>query len=260
MLKFSNLAALAILSAVAANACAEEKSVAIVNGVSIPQSRAEMRVKAAAAQGQPDGAELRKAIREDLINLELISQEAAKKGLDKEPETAQQIVLSRQSVLANAFVQDYVKTHPVSEDVLKQEYESFKTRVGNKELKLSHILVEKEDDAKAIVAQLKKGAKFAKLAKDKSKDPGSANKGGDLDWAVPSTFVQPFAEAALKLNKGQVSDPVQTQFGWHVIKLEDVREPKIPPFDQIKSEIQRSLMQKALQKFIADLRSNAKVE
>jgi len=261
MLKFSKFALLSALLAVAAGAqAAENKAVALVNGAAIPQARMDMRLKAAAQQGQPDSPELQKAIRDDLINLEVISQAAAKSGLDKQPEIMQQLELARQSILAGAFVQDYVKTHPVGDDVLKQDYEAMKARVGNKEYKLSHILLENEDDAKKVAAQLKKGAKFAKVAKAKSKDPGSADKGGDLGWSVPANFVQPFAEAASKLAKGQISAPVQTQFGWHVIKLEDTRELKVPTFEEMKPNLEKRKQQESVQKVIAELRDKAKIE
>lgn len=261
MLKFSKFALLSALLAIAAGAqAADEKAVALVNGAAIPQARLDLRVKAAAQQGQPDGPELQKALREDLINLEVISQAASKNGLDKQPEIAQQLELARQSVLAGAFVQDYVKNHPVSDDAMKQEYEAYKQRMGNKEYKLSHILVESEDDAKKVVAELKKGAKFAKVAKSKSKEPGAKESGGDLGWAAPSSFVQPFAEAVLKLNKGQVSAPVQTQYGWHVIKLEDTRERKVESFEELKPRIENFLRQKEMQKFVAELRGKAKIE
>jgi peptidyl-prolyl cis-trans isomerase C len=261
MLKFSKFALLSALLAIAAGAQAsDDKSAALVNGVSIPQSRIDMRVKAAAQQGQPDTPEIRKAIREDLINLELISQAAVKNGLDKQSETAQQLELARQSVLAGAFVQEFAKNHPIGDDVLKQDYETLKKRVGNKEYKLSHVLVESEDEAKKVAAELKKGGKFAKIAKANSKDPGSKDNGGDLGWAVPSSFVQPFGEAVLKLSKGQISAPVQTQFGWHIIKLEDTRELKVPSYEEMKPNLEKRKQQEAIQKAVDDLRSKAKIE
>jgi peptidyl-prolyl cis-trans isomerase C len=261
MLKFSKSALLSALLAFAAGAqAADEKAVALVNGAAIPQARMDMRVKAATQQGQPDSPELQKAIREDLINLEVISQAASKNGLDKQADIVQQLELARQSILAGAFVQDYVKSHPVSDDLLKQDYEKMKARVGSKEYKLSHILVETEEDAKKVAAELKKGAKFAKVAKAKSKDPGSKDNGGDLGWSVPANFVQPFAEAASKLAKGQISAPVQTQFGWHVIKLEDTRELKVPTFEEMKPNLEKRKQQESVQKVIAELREKAKIE
>jgi peptidyl-prolyl cis-trans isomerase C len=261
MLKFSKFALLSALLTVAVGAqAADDKPAALVNGVSIPQARVDMRVKAALQQGQPDTPDMRKAIHDDLVNLEVISQNATKNGLDKQPEIAQQLELARQSVLAGAYVQDYAKAHPIGDDVLKQEYEALKTRVGNKEYKLSHILVESEDEAKKAEAELKKGGKFSKIAKAQSKDPGSKDKGGDLGWAIPSNFVQPFGDAVLKLSKGQVSDPVQTQYGWHIIKLEDTRELKVPAFEEVKPNIEKRLQQQSIQKAIEELRSKAKVE
>jgi peptidyl-prolyl cis-trans isomerase C len=261
MLKFSKFTLLSALLAIAAGAqAADEKAAALVNGVSVPQARVEMRIKAAAQQGQPDTPEMRKAIRDDLVNLEVISQAAVKSGMDKQAEIAQQLELARQSVLAGAYVQDYAKIHPVGDDVLKQEYEALKKRVGNKEYKLSHILVETEDEAKKVEAELKKGGKFAKVAKAHTKDPGSKDNGGDLGWAVPSNFVQPFGDAVLTLSKGQTSAPVQTQYGWHVIKLEDTRELKVPAFEEVKPNIEKRLQQQAIQKAIEDLRGKAKIE
>jgi peptidyl-prolyl cis-trans isomerase C len=261
MLKFSKFALLtALLAAAACAQAADDKAAALVNGVSIPQARVDMRIKAASQQGQPDSPELRKAVRDDLVNLEVITQAAVKSGLDKQAEIAQQLELARQSVLAGAYVQDYAKNHPITDDVLKQEYEALKKRVGNKEYKLSHILVESEDEAKKVSAELKKGAKFGKIAKSKSKDPGSKDNGGDLGWAVPSNFVQPFGDAVLTLSKGQVSAPVQTQYGWHVIKLEDTRDLKVPAFDEVKPNIEKRLQQQSIQKAIEDLRGKAKIE
>ena len=261
MLKFSKFALLSALLAIAAGAqAADDKAVALVNGVSIPQARLDMRVKAAMQQGQPDTPEMRKALRDDLINLEVISQAAAKNDVAKQPEVGQQLELARQSILAGAYMQDYAKNHPIGDDALKQEYEALKKRVGNKEFKLSHILVETEDEAKKVEAELKKGGKFAKVAKAHSKDPGSKDNGGDLGWNVPANFVQPFGDAVVTLSKGQISAPVQTQYGWHVIKLEDTRELKVPTFDEVKPNIEKRLQQQALQKAIEDMRAKAKIE
>ncbi len=273
MLKFSKIALLSALLALNATAQAAEdkpapasdkpaaeKSAALVNGVSIPESRVELRIKVATTQGgQPDSPDLRKAVREDLINLEVISQTATKNGLDKHADIIQQLELARQSVLAGAYVQDYAKSHPVADDILKQEYEALKNRVGNKEYKLSHILVATEDEAKAVIKRLKK-EKFAKVAKEKTKDPGSKDNGGDLGWSVPSNYVQQFGDAVVKMAKGQTSEPVQTQYGWHVIKVEDIRELKVPTFEEMKPNIEKRKQQEALQKAISELREKAKVE
>lgn len=261
MLKISKFATLAILGALAANpAFAEDKSVALVNGVSIPQARVDMRVKAAAAQGQPDSPELRKAIRDDMINLEVMVQEANKLGLNKNEEVLQQTELARQQVLVGAFIQDYAKKHPISDDQIKQEYDKMKAKLGDKEYNVRHILVETEAEAKSIIEQLGKKAKFEKLAA-KSKDTGSAAQGGSLGWAVPSNFVPPFANALLNLKKGERSkEPVQTQFGWHVLMVDDIRDLKAPPLDEIKPQLYQRLQQQSIKKAIDDLRAKAKVE
>ena len=261
MFNTGKLAILAILGALSINtAFAEDKSAVLVNGVSIPQSRIDVRVKAAAQQGQPDTPELRKAIREDMINLEVLAQQSEKLGLDKSSEVIQLLELARQSVLANAFVQDYVQKHPISDDVLKSEYEQLKANVGTKEYKARHILVETEAEAKTIIAQLGKKAKFEKLAV-KSKDAGSAENGGELDWAVPSNFVPPFANAMVGLKKGEYTkEPVESQYGWHVIKLDDVRELKVPSFDELKPQLQQRMQQQMVQNAISEMRDKAKIE
>ena len=262
MLKTVKIAALAIIGILAINpAFAEDKSAAMVNGISIPQARIDLRVKAAAAQGQPDSPELRKAIREDMINLEVVAQEAKKNGLDKNPEVIEQMELAKESVLVGAYVQDYAKSHPITEDQLKQEYDKLKTTLGSNEYNVSHILVDTEDEAKAIIAQLGKKGKFDKIAKAKSKDTGSAEKGGSLGWAVPSNFVPPFANALLSLKKGTYTkEPVKSQFGWHVIKLDDVRSLKVPSFEELKPQMQQRLQQQTIQDLITALRSKAKIE
>lgn len=254
------LAALASL-AFAAGAYGQAGNVARVNGIAIPQSRLEFAVKNAAAQGQSDSPELRSRLRDELINREIVAQEAAKKGFDKNPEVAIQIEFQRQSVLINAFLQDYVRAHPVSDDAAKKEYERVKGETGDKEYRARHILVDGEEEAKQIIAQLKKGGSFEKVAAEKSKDPGSKGRGGDLDWAPAVRYVAPFAQALAKLKKGQVSEtPVQTQFGWHVIRLDDERPLKFPSFEEAKPQIQQQLRQQAVARTIADLRAKAKVE
>ncbi len=262
MYKTEKFAALAVLSALMIHpAIAEEKSAALVNGVSIPQARLDMQVKAVTSQGQPDTPELRKAIREDMINLELLAQEATKSGVDKNPDVAQQIEVARESVLAKAYVQDYAKKHPISDAQLKEEYEKLKANLGKSEYNARHILVDSEDEAKAIIKRLDKKEKFEKIAKEKSKDTGSAARGGSLGWSVPNNFVPPFANALTSLKKGQYTkQPVQTQYGWHVIKLDDVRDLNVPPFEQVKPQIEQRLQQQAVQGLISDLRSKAKIE
>ena len=262
MLKTARFAAFAVLGTLAINpAFAEEKSAAMVNGVSIPQARIDMRVDVATAQGQPDTPELRKSIREDMINLEVLSQEAMKDGVDKKPEVIEQMQLAQKSVLVGAYIQDHVKKHPISKDEIQAEYDKLKVSLGNKQYKARHILVDSEDEAKAIIKQLSKKGKFDKLAKENSKDAGSAEHGGELDWAVPGNFVPPFANALLSLKKGQYTkEPVKSQFGWHIIQLDDERDLKMPSFDELEPQIQQRLQQQAVQTLISDLRGKAKIE
>lgn len=251
---------LALIGAtISGSALAEAKNAATVNGVAIPQSRHDMRVKAAIAQGQPDSPETRKAVLDELINIEVLAQAANKKGLGKKAEVIQQIDLSKQTILASAYIQDYVKSKPLSDDALKQEYEKINKVRGNKEYKVSHILLKTEEDAKKVADQLK-NSKFEDVAMDKSQDPGSSVKGGDLGWAVPSNFVKPFSDAMVAMSKGQTSAPVQSQFGWHIIKLEDTRDMKVPTFDEVKPNLTQHMQQQMVQQAIIDIRSKATIK
>lgn len=233
---------------------------ATVNGRAIPKSRADALIAAQAAQGQPDSPELRGAVKEELVRREILVQEASKKGLDKNSDVQAQIDMARQGVLIGAYLKDYVKRHPISDEQIKKEYENLKTRLGNKEYKARHILVEKEDEAQAIIEKLKKGEKFEELAKQ-SKDPGSKERGGDLGWASPASFVKPFSDAMVKLEKGKFTTaPVKSDFGWHVIQLDDTRDMKIPAFDEAKGQIAQQMQQGMIQKHLDELRAKAKVE
>lgn len=235
---------------------------ATVNGTAISENRVALLVKQRAAQGQPDNPESRKGIIEHLSLQFLLSQEAIKKGLDKTPEVSDQIDLTQQSILANAFVQDYLKNSPVSDDMLKAEYEKIKGQISGSEYKARHILVEKEAEAKDIIAKLKKNPKaFDSLAKEKSKDPGSKANGGDLGWFDPRGMVPEFGAAVAKLAKGKFTEePVKSQFGYHVILLEDSRPKTIPPLDQVKSALQQQVQQQHLKKLLDDLKAKAKIE
>ncbi len=235
--------------------------IAKVNGVAVPQSRLEFIVKARAAQGQADTPEARKALRDDLISEEVIAQEALKKGLDKDPDFIAQLEIARLTALVRAYQIDYVKNHPVSDEELRKEYDALKAQMGDKEYKAHHILVSTEAEAKDVIARLKKGGKFDKIAQEKSLDAGSKNKGGELDWSPAGSYVQPFAEALTKLNKGQLTEqPVKTPFGYHVIRLDDVRPLKIPPFEEIKQNLAQRVLQRQFATYVADLRGKAKIE
>lgn len=252
---------LAVMLAASVAMAAHAQNLATVNGVAIPQSKLDIQLKALAARGQKDSPELRKAIKDSLITGVIVEQEAAKKGLDKNPEIQAELEMARQSVLFRAYVQDYMKTNPVADAEIKAEYDKFKSSQADKEFNVRHILVKDEKTAKDIIEQLKKGAKFEKLAEKLSVDPGSKAKGGELGWNAPANFVPQFSEAMMKLEKGQMTkEPVKSDFGFHVIKLDDVRSAKVPSFDEIKPQISEYLQRKKLEKLMADLRGKAKIE
>jgi peptidyl-prolyl cis-trans isomerase C len=253
------LGAFLSLPAIAAEQ-AKSGTVATVNGVAISQTVANAFLAEQKGQGAPDTPELKSAVREELIRRELMVQEAKKVGLDKNPDVAAQADLARQAIYVRAFVQDFVKKHPISDEQVKAAYDKMKTQMGNTEYKVRHILVEQEDEAKAIIANLKKGAKFDELAKQ-SKDPGSREKGGDLGWSSTANYVKPFADAVGGLAKGKYTEtPVKTDFGYHVILLEDSRPTTPPPFDQVKQQLTQRLQQEQIRKLVGELRAKAKVE
>jgi len=236
-------------------------TVAKVNGVAIPQSRRDLVVKAATAQGQPDSAEVRNALRENLITEEILAQEAIKKGLDRSPEVVTQIDLARQGILIRAYQADFMRNNPVSDSELRKEYESVKAQMGDKEYKARHILVETEQEAKDLVAALKKGSAFDKLAGERSIDTGSKSNGGELGWSSAAVYVKPFADALIRLKKGETtSQPVQSPFGWHVIRLDDVRTAVPPSFEEVKQNMQQRVLQRKFAAVVESLRKNAKVE
>jgi peptidyl-prolyl cis-trans isomerase C len=253
-------AALASFMGLGASA-AMAQNVAIVNGKAVPKARLEALNQQIQSSGRPVTPEMQDQMRQHLITLEVFAQEADKLGLSASDEFKAQMELARQNVLANQLLKDYEKKNPVSDDVIKAEYDKFAAANGGKEIKARHILVEKEADAKAIIASLKKGGKFEDIAKKKSKDTGSGANGGDLDWANPASYVPEFSAALLALGKGQLTAaPVKTQFGFHVIRVDDVRDVKIPPFEQVKPQIAQQMQQEKRTAFQQELIGKAKVE
>ena len=226
-----------------------------------PQSHFDFLLKERIASGQAaDSPQLREMIRDELINRELVMREAKKKGLDKDATVKASMELNAQTVLVRAYMQDYVRANPPSDDQLKKDYEAIRATLGNKEYRARHILVDKEDEAKEIITQLQKGEKFDKLA-ERSKDPGSKDKGGDLDWASPVNFAKPFSDAMVALQKGKFTPtPVQTPFGWHVIQLDDVRDTKAPSFDEVKPNLVQRAQGLLVEKHLADLRTKASIK
>ena len=254
----NTLLAVAVLSMLQPALAAD--NVATVNGKPIKQSLVDYIVKDATARGQNVNDSVRNIIISKLITSELVYQEAQRLSLDKTSDYLAKEDLSRRELLVNTYLQDYLKKNPVSEADTKAAYDKYKAELGDKEYSARHILVATEAEAKDIIAQLGKGGDFAKIAKDKSKDPGSKEKGGDLGWFSPGGMVKPFSDAISTLKKGQVTQtPVQTQFGWHVIKLEDVRDMQPPPYDKVKEGLQKQLQQRQLEKLLTDLRAKAKI-
>jgi len=233
---------------------------ATVNGIPISQNAVDMLARQGAASGHPDTPEARKMIIDRLALQTVVAEEAVKKGLDKTPEVADQINAMKQSVLANAYVQDLLKNSAVTDDTVKAEYERIKATITGTEYKARHILVEKESEAKDIIARLRKepGA-FAKLAMERSKDPGSKANGGELGWFDLSRMVPEFAAGVSKLEKGKFTQaPVKTQFGYHVILLEDSRPKEAPPFEEVKAQLTQQLQQQNAKKQLDALKAGAK--
>jgi peptidyl-prolyl cis-trans isomerase C len=240
-------------------AFAAEKAFVTVNGRAVPQYVVDAFIEEQQAQGAPVSDEFRNAVREEFIRRELIIGEALKKGLDKKKQIMGQVENARQMVLVRAYLTDYLAANPVTEAQINEAYAAFKQRLGGTEYKTRHILVESEDAARALIARLGKGDKFTELAKD-SQDPGSKENGGDLGWMSPSAFVAPFAEALSKLKKGEYSkDPVQSQFGYHVILVEDTRALTPPELQQVKPQITQNLTQQKVEDLLKSLRSKAKI-
>lgn len=240
---------------------ADNKPVAVVNGREIPAIYGDMARQTMLSQGAPDDANLATRAREALINQELLSRAAVEKGLDKEPRLVAAMEMLRREQLTKAYLEDYVKNHPVTDAEIKTEYDQAKAGAGGNEYKARHILVKTEAEAKAIIAQLNKKAAFDKLAKEKSIDKGSAKNGGDLGWNVPGSFVKEFGAAMQALKKGETTKtPVKSEFGWHVIKMDDIRPTQFPPLDQVKGEVRQQLQQKRVREAVAELRAKAKIE
>ncbi|MDI3380518.1 MAG: peptidylprolyl isomerase [Rhodocyclaceae bacterium] len=251
------VAAAALLGAVPAFA----QNAAIVNGKPVPKARMDMLAQQLAAAGRPVTPEMQSQLREEVIAREVFMQEAQKKGLDATDDFKAQMELARQAILIRQLFEDYRKANPVSDADIKAAYDKLVAANSGKEYKARHILVATEDEAKKVIADLKKGAKFEDLAKKLSKDPGSGANGGDLDWTNPAGLVPEFSQAMIKLKKGETTQvPVKSEFGWHVIRLDDVREQSFPKLEEIKPQLAQQLQQQKLQEYQQSLREKAKVE
>ena len=259
MTKFKRLFLLTLITSFSALPALAEQA-AKPGGIAIPQVRIDMRVKALLAQGQTDTPDLRRAVREDLINIELMSKEAVAAGLDRDQEVVQQIELAKQAVLSGAYTQDYIKKHAVSESSVKEEYNQLKIRLTGKEYHARHILLETRNEALDVIAKLDKKVKFETVASEKSKDNASAAHGGDLGWLLPANLRPEIAETLATLNQGEYAhQPVQTPSGWHIIKLDEVRDFKMPSYEDLKPQLLQHLQQQVILKAVEDLRAKAKI-
>jgi len=239
---------------------ASAQNVAIVNGKAVPSSRVEALKQQVARSGRPITPDVEAQIKEEVIAREIFMQEAQKRGLDSTDEYKAQIELARQTILIRELFAEFQKTSAVTDADVQAEYDKFVAANGGKEYRARHILVETKEQAEAILASLKKGGKFEDIAKKQSKDPGSGANGGDLDWAAPGNYVKEFSDAMVALNKGQVSAPVQSQFGFHIIRLDDVREAQLPSLEEVKPQIVQQMTQQRMASFQQELRAKAKVE
>ena len=250
-------AAPAAAPAVAATAATPARS----GDIATSQAQLDLIVKERVAQGQPDTPELRAFLRDELVNRELFIRAAKAKGMDRDATMKTQMQVAADSILIRQYINDYMGVNGVSDDTLKKEYETIKAGLGDKEYRARHILVEKKEDAEALIKQLQAGGKFEELAKANSKDPGSKDNGGDLDWAVPSNYVKPFSDALVALQKGKyTATPVQSPFGFHVIQLDDTREAKAPSFEEVKAQLTQRLQGQVVEKHLAELRTKAGIK
>ncbi|WP_206952208.1 peptidylprolyl isomerase [Trinickia acidisoli] len=250
-----------VLLAAFAAAPAFAQNIAVVNGTAIPKSRADALVAQLVKQGQQDTPQLHEAVRDELVNREILMQEAVREGIPNRADVKAQVAVAQQTVVLRSMIEDYVAKNKPSDAEVKARYDELIKQAGGKEYHLHHILVDNEQQAKDLIAKIKAGAKFEDLAKQYSKDPGSGKNGGDLDWANPQTYVPEFASAVEKLQKGQMTDtPVHTQFGWHIIRVDDIRNITPPPLDQVKAQIVQQMQQEKLQAFEQSLRAKAKIQ
>ncbi|NRF68731.1 peptidylprolyl isomerase [Aquincola sp. S2] len=240
---------------------AQAQNIAVVNGKAVPKARLDMLVQQAQRAGQQVTPELQAQAKDQVVLREIFAQEAERKGIATNADYKAQMELARQSIMIRELFEDFKKKNPVSDAEAKAEYDKFKAQASGTEYRARHILVENEDEAKQLIAKIKAGAKFEDLAKEKSKDPGSGQNGGDLDFAKPDNYVPEFGKAMTALKKGEMTEaPVKSQFGWHIIRLEDTRDAQFPEFDAVKPQILQRIAQVKLQKYQDDLRKGAKTD
>jgi len=244
-------------AAAPAPAALSNAPLATVNGTPIRKATVDQYVK---QLGRGDSEEIRKAILSQLIDTELLVQEARKRKLDTRADVKFDIEMAQRKALAIDLIRDEVEAHKISDEQVKADYDRQVQAMGGKEYRARHILVDTEEEAKAIIAKLDKGEKFEDLAKG-TKDTVSAAKGGDLDWSAPGNFVKPFSDAMVALEKGKYTPtPVKTQYGFHVIRLDDVRATTPPPFEQVKGQLGDRLRNEQVGAFIKSLHDKADIK
>jgi peptidyl-prolyl cis-trans isomerase C len=240
----------------------QAQNLTFVNGKPVPKSRVETLLQQATKQaGQPRTPELETQVKDEVVLREMFMQEAERRGLARSADYKAQMELARQSILIRELFNDYNKQNPVTDAEVLAEYNKYKAQASGTEVRASHILVDKEEEAKALIVQLKAGAKFDELAKKNSKDAGSGQNGGDLDWAKPDGYVPEFAKAVTALKKGEMTEtPVKSQFGYHIIRLDDTREAQFPSLEEAKPRIQQGLSQQRVAKFRDDIKAKSKTD
>ncbi|WP_180683255.1 peptidylprolyl isomerase [Tepidicella baoligensis] len=240
---------------------AHAQNIAVINGKPVPSSRLDALVHQIERSGRPVDAAMREQLKEEVILREIFAQEAEKRGIKAQPEYRAQVELATQTILIRELFNDYQRKNPVTDAEIQAEYDKFLAANGGQEYRSRHILVETEDEAKALITQIKGGARFEELARTRSLDTGSGQAGGDLDWAGANVFVPEFSEAMIKLSKGQMTDtPVRSQFGWHIIRVDDIRQAELPSVDELRPQIEQSLQQQKLLDFQENLRAKAKIQ
>jgi peptidyl-prolyl cis-trans isomerase C len=253
----------AVIAAAAALAplVAQAQNVALVNGKPVPKARVDALIKQAQRAGQQVGPEVQQQARDQVVLREIFAQEATRLGLAASADYREAMEIARQSILIRELFEEFRKKNPVTDDEALLEYNKFKAQASGTEYRARHILVEKEEEAVGLIKQIKAGGKFDELAKKHSKDTGSGEKGGDLDFAKPDSYVPEFGKALVALKPGEMTEaPVKSQFGFHIIKLEEVREAPFPGFEDVKGQLKQRIEQARVQRYQEELRTKAKTD
>jgi peptidyl-prolyl cis-trans isomerase C len=237
------------------------QNIAVINGKPVPTARLNALADQLQRAGRPVDDAVREQLKDELVMREIFAQEADRRGIRSQPDFRAQLELTTQTLLIRELFNDFQRTNAVTEAEIKAEYDAWVATAGGKEYRSSHILVNTEDEAKALIAQIKRGARFETIARNQSIDTGSGAQGGDLNWAGADVFVPEFSGAMVKLGKGQMTDaPVQSQFGWHIIRVDDIREAELPGLDDVRDQIAQQLEQQKLMDFQENLRSRARIQ